>query len=103
MRRGSAKRGHWGESGSAERLRLGVRGTTDDGRTISFEARGPSGGPMLVIVATLSQTPRGEAFVHFTLASEWLEHRRTEEGMLGWFGWLFPAIVPNIRGAGGKP
>jgi hypothetical protein len=35
------------------RLRLGVRGTSEDGRAIAFEAPDPSGGEALVIVAML--------------------------------------------------
>ena|GEM_PF-4139793 len=75
-----------------ERLRLGVRGTSEDGRAIAFEAPDPAGGNPLVLVAMLSQTHRREPVAYLTLASESLARKESFHDVLGM---LLPPIVPT--------
>lgn len=69
-----------------ERLRLGVRGTSEDGQAIAFEAPDPRGGTPLVLVAMLWPSGTRAPLLHLSLASEWLSARTFLEGLPAVFG-----------------
>lgn len=69
-----------------ERLRLGVRGTSDGGQAIAFEAPDPCGGAPLVLVAMLWPSGTREPLLLLSLASEWLAAKPLLEGLAAVFG-----------------
>src|SRR5262249_937271 len=68
------------------RLRLGVRGTSEDGRAIAFETPDPGGGAPLVLVAMLWPPGTREFLLHLSLVSEWVNARPFLEGLTMIFG-----------------
>jgi len=69
-----------------KRLKLGVRGISEDGRAIAFETPDPSGDAPLTFVAMLWPSSGRESLLYLSLSSEWLNAKPFLDGLAMVFG-----------------
>jgi len=77
-----------------QRLKLGVRGISEDGQAIAFETPDPIGGAPLTLVAMLWPSKR-EPLLYLSLSSEWVNAKPFLDGLAAVFG---PIVIGRAGG-----